>query len=76
MQLFQMEQKLVPDIDKVNVLYIDIAGPQNMDPEDNGNIMFWTFKDGLSPEWVVYPPERVCGVGGRIGTGGYFPHVC
>ena len=34
MQLFQMEQKLVPDIDKVNVLYIDIAGPQNMDPED------------------------------------------
>ena len=35
MQLFQMEQKLVPDIDKVNVLYIDIAGPQNMDPEDN-----------------------------------------
>ena len=31
----QIEQKMVPDVNKVNILYIDIAGPQNMDPEDN-----------------------------------------
>ena len=25
-------KKKVPDIDKVNVLYVDIAGPTDMDP--------------------------------------------
>ena len=30
-----MQKKTVPDIDKVNVLYVDIAGPTDMDPRNN-----------------------------------------
>ena len=30
-----MREKIVPDIDKVNVLYIDIASPTDMNPGNN-----------------------------------------
>ena len=39
----QIEQKMVPDVDKVNILYIDIAGPQNMDPENIDRLKVWNF---------------------------------
>ena len=78
----------LPDIDLVNVFNIDIAGPQNMDPRNkfiyklpilakDFQLKVWisTWKCGFSPESVVYPPERICGVGRRVWTGGHFPHI-
>ena len=65
---------MLPNVDEIDILNVDIASPQNMYPEVK-------MSQKLNPEYlalpesVVDPPKRICGVGGRVGTGGHLPHV-
>ena len=34
-ELGSIRKKILPDIDTVNILYVDIAGPTDMDPRNN-----------------------------------------